>query len=365
MRVYDAKGTFGLGGVDDNYEDFNADVLFTHFDTWMGPARKKIPSMEVPYVSYVIVDHDPAPQAVVEQVNNAHEVIAMSEYAAEKLSQKGVRPLTIPHGVNTDVYRPLDKEEMPEEIAIQDEFNNTRTVNVNDEFIFGMIAANHGDRKNIPNHLEAFKMFLDEVDDDAILYVHTKQNSNEGFKLESVMEEIGIPHENIMWPSDEDYGSVGNEYLNGWYNAFDVLLNVSMGESWGLTITEAQAAGTPCIVTNFTSMPEQLGVKPTNPESYIDWLDNYKSSGKDVGLAPHGIVLEPDGQVWRERVSSKQYITNPETILQGMKFYYHNTEMVESHGEAAREYVVENYDWNNASLPKFRELFNSLETIIG
>ena len=44
--------------------------------------------------------------------------------------------------------------------------------------------------------------------------------------------------------------------MNAVYNAMDVHLLVSMGEGFGIPILEAQAAGTPVIVGDWTSMPE-------------------------------------------------------------------------------------------------------------
>ena len=40
------------------------------------------------------------------------------------------------------------------------------------------------------------------------------------------------------------------------YSSFDVLLNCSRGEGFGLPVVEAQACGTPVIVGNWTSMTE-------------------------------------------------------------------------------------------------------------
>lgn len=361
MKVYPAAGNFGLGGVADNFEDFEADLLFTHFDSWMEVARRNIPEMEIPYASYVIVDHDPAPDAVVEQVNNAQSVIAMSEYAEAKLQQKGVRPITIPHGVDTDIYTPLEGDDKPRVIEVVDNMGNEKVRNIDEITLFGMVAANHGDRKNIPNHLEAFKMFLENVDDEAVMYIHTEQTARAGYDLHQVTQELQIPKENLIWAQGDDYGDVGNLYLNNWYNAFDVMLNVSMGESWGLTITEAQSAGTPCIVTNFSSMPEQLGVNPRNPDDDIDWVDEDGYNGRTVGVAPHGLVVEPDAQHWREKVNSKQYLTNPDSIYQAMKYYYENEHLINQHGKDARQHVVDTYDWKRQVIPQFRELFNSIE----
>jgi glycosyltransferase involved in cell wall biosynthesis len=40
------------------------------------------------------------------------------------------------------------------------------------------------------------------------------------------------------------------------YSAMDVLLNPAMGEGFGVPVLEAQACGTPAIVTDWTAMPE-------------------------------------------------------------------------------------------------------------
>lgn len=357
MKVYRATGPFGLNSFEDNFEKAEADLLFTHFDTWMRGARNKIPDSEIPYVSYVIVDHQPAPDAVIEQLNNAYETVCMSEYAKMMLEQKGIRPQQIPHGVDTDIYKPLDEELTPTAIKVRDEQGNEREMSLEDNRVFGMVAANHGDRKNIPNHLQAFKRFLNEVDSDAILYVHTDQNAREGYNLDKVRQEIGVPKQNVIWPRDEDYGNVSSEYLNSWYNTFDVMLNCSMGESWGLTITEAQAAGTPCIVTNFSSMPEQLGASAT--EGIVDGDLN-----GDIIEHPHGLAVNPTSTVWREKVSSKQFIVDSESIFEAMKYYHNNPDLIKQHGEDAREFVVNNYEWESEVIPQFIKLFDALEAVV-
>jgi glycosyltransferase involved in cell wall biosynthesis len=43
------------------------------------------------------------------------------------------------------------------------------------------------------------------------------------------------------------------------YSSFDVLLNPSMGEGFGVPILEAQACGVPAIVTDFSAMTEVCG----------------------------------------------------------------------------------------------------------
>jgi glycosyltransferase involved in cell wall biosynthesis len=48
------------------------------------------------------------------------------------------------------------------------------------------------------------------------------------------------------------------------HNALDVLLAPSIGEGFGVPLIEAQACGTPCIVTGFSAMPEVAPVSAGN-----------------------------------------------------------------------------------------------------
>ena len=46
------------------------------------------------------------------------------------------------------------------------------------------------------------------------------------------------------------------------FSSFDVLLNCSAGEGFGVPIIEAAACGVPSIVTDFSAMPEVAGPSP-------------------------------------------------------------------------------------------------------
>lgn len=356
------ENKLGVSMVEDNFDEFDGDFYFTHFDTWTQPARSVIPNMGIPYGSYIIVDHLPVPEEVINQILGAHKVASMSRFAEYNLMDEGIPSTYIPHGINPDRYYPFD-DEFIESMSIETEKEDgtTRLVDVNEHFIVGMVAANHGDRKNIPNQFKAFKMFIDLVDDDAILYVHTQMNTPQGFNLVKVKEQIGIPDKNIIFTRNEDYGDVGDDYLNSLYNSFDVFLNCSIGESWGLTITEAQAAGVPCIVTNFSSMPEQLGEDPTEGD-WNDRMDEYDQMNyESYWTAPHGLVVNPRMSIWRNRVNSRQFMTHPRDIFVALKRYYQDEEMREEHGELASKYVRNNYTWEDHVVPKFIEMFDEIE----
>lgn len=359
ITVYGSQGQFGLHDVEDNFEDFNADFYFTHFDTWMSPAKDMIPEFDIPYSSYVIVDHEPAPEAIVQQVSEAHEVISMSQFATNQLSNKEVQARYIPHGVDTEIYEPLSDKQRVDSVTVGNA-EEEKMVDVEDRFIVGMIAANHGERKNIPAHMTAFKQFVDKVDDKALLYIHSERNSSNGFNLEQVRKEVGLPKENILMTPPDMYGEVDNAYLCRLYDMFDVFVNCSMGESWGLTVTEAQACGTPAIVTNFSSMPEQLGVPYLEEEAE----QHTTEVAPGVLEAGHGLLCEPEVDYWKHRVDSKQKVVKSDTILKAINYYYENRELVEEHGNMAREHVVEKYDWEESVYPRFERFFNTMEEVL-
>lgn len=351
--VKGAKKHFGVREALSSYNKSDSDFYFTHFDTWMEIPRKAIPEMEVPYGSYVIVDHYPAPEAVIKQILNAYEAVSMSKFAESALREKGIMSTQIPHGVDTNDYFPMEKshEDYPRKIRTR-YGDKEEDVLLEDKYVVGLVAANHADRKHLPEQLEAFNMLVDDIGDEAVLYAHTQQESKSGFNLREVQKEIGIPDDNVIWASANLYHDIGDYTLNRYYNAFDVMLNCSRGESWGLTITEAQSAGVPCIVTNFSSMPEQLGADPDVMSSSI--VGGYST-------APHGMLVNPVGYIWREEVSARHYICHPQDIYEAMKYYYDNPNERRRHGEAAAAFVRENYDWEAHVLPAFKGMFDRIE----
>lgn len=356
IKLLPGNSDLGLFDVNRHFEDIDADFYFTHFDTWMKGARDRIPEWEIPYASYVIVDHYPCPKAVVDQISNARKTITMSKFGKEALEERGVRPRYIPHGVHVEDFYPMDDPPSEIELSLLD--GGVRRVNVNDTFIVGMVAANLGDRKHIPEQMQSFKMLLDNDDEDALLYIHTKPNAGKGFDLSEIKEELGIPDKNLATPTEELWSNMDDDMLNSWYNAFNVLLNCSRGESWGFTITEAQAAGTPCIVTNFSSMPEQLGLTP-DMDGWHSWMSSDKR-GSWIE-APHGIVVNPVIGQFREKVSAKQFLCHPEDIYGALRNYYYNEQLRKDHGKKAAEYVRNNYTWKDHVVPKFKQMFDEVE----
>jgi glycosyltransferase involved in cell wall biosynthesis len=201
------------------------------------------------------VDHEPAPRKVVQVFRQSGaRAVAMSQFGKKALEQEGVEAFYVPHGVNTDIFRPLgDKEAIRERMGVP-----------KDAFVVGMVAANQGinpPRKAFPQAFQAFAE-LRKRHSDALLHLHTDiQGTNLGLNLVDLANACGIPPE-AVGSSDQflmRLGFVGPHDMAALYNSMDVLLNPSYGEGFGIPIVEAQACGTPVITNDWTAMTELTG----------------------------------------------------------------------------------------------------------
>src|SRR5690606_3301616 len=132
-----------------------------------------------------------------------------------------------------------------------------------DDFLVGMVAANKGatpPRKAFPQVFQAFAR-LRRTHKNAYLYLHCEMSTaHSGINLRALAHACGIPGDAIKHtPSRQFVLGVEPEQVALLHSAFDVLANPSYGEGFGIPIIEAQACGTPVIVTDFSAMRELCG----------------------------------------------------------------------------------------------------------
>jgi len=226
-------------------------LVLTLMDVWpLGP--QAVEGLRV--ASWVPIDHKPAPPAVVQFFQRSGaRAVAMSKFGQEELQDAGLEALYVPHGIDCDLFQPWeDRAELRDALKIP-----------RDAFVVGMVANNQGTnppRKAFPQVFQAFAA-LREKHSDAFLYLHCDmRGSNQGINLAAMARVCGIPDEAIG-VTDQAKLTLGmpQDVMPCVYGAFDVLANPSYGEGFGIPIVEAQACGTPVIVTDWTSMPELCG----------------------------------------------------------------------------------------------------------
>ncbi len=203
---------------------------------------------------WVPVDHEPAPPSVVNFFHRSDAVpIAMSRFGQQQLAEVGLDPLYMPHGVDTQAFRPYEKREVRKQVGVPD-----------DAFLVGMVAANKGrpSRKGFQQALQAFRM-LRQKHENAFLYLHTCTNPNvaQGENLPALIQALGIDPDSVLLA--DQYRMLFDPYppktMAKIYSSMDVFLNCAHGEGFGIPVLEAQACGVPAIVTNFSAMPEIAG----------------------------------------------------------------------------------------------------------
>jgi len=224
-----------------------ADIVITLYDAWVFDPKTMSQFRWCPWLP---VDHVGVPDAVKAALSVAWQPIVYSRFALNAMKQAGIDALYVPHGVDTKVFRPLDKMEARKTL------NLPRT---DVDFLAVMVAANKGtpSRKCFAEVLFAWADFIKEHPK-AMLFLHTTSGPQmSGLDLPQITHNLGLTGEHVVF-CDPYWNVLGfpPEFMARLYNAADVLVNPSMGEGFGIPILEAQACGTPVIVGDWTSMPE-------------------------------------------------------------------------------------------------------------
>jgi hypothetical protein len=209
---------------------------------------------EIPIASWVPVDHQPVPPAVMEWLKKPNVTpLAMSRYGQNLIQQAGVEAFYVPHAIE-QVFKPTNKIDG---VAGRKYLGLKET-----DFVVGMNAANKASglvhRKAFAENLLAFSIFAKNKPD-AKIYLHTDlYGSFGGWKMDQVCESVGLTTDQVVFVDQiaYRYGEITQQMLAGLYTTMDVYLGASYGEGFGVGTIEAQACGTPVIVSNFAASPE-------------------------------------------------------------------------------------------------------------
>ncbi len=207
-----------------------------------------------PHAQWIPIDGTPARPDNVEALRfGAKWVWAMSRHGEAELRAAGLDPIYVPHGVDSTVFTPVDRE------AERAKLGAALGVNLADRFVVAMNAANNmaPSRKGFYEAFAAFKPFA-EAHPEALLIVHAEAEGTRGEHLPTHLEVLGIDPARVLFSPQYAYitGMLTPQYLNGLYNVADVLLHPSHGEGFGIPLIEAQLAGCPVIATDYSAMHE-------------------------------------------------------------------------------------------------------------
>ncbi len=269
------QDTFSQDVAVEHYMNFNADMLIAVKEPWVFSTLHK---EAINFVPMAIIDHAPVSASITARLHNAFKVIAVSRFGQKELKRKQIESTYIPHGVSTDIYRPLSEEQ---KLACRKMFALDP-----DEFVVGIVAMNRS-RKLIARQILGYKRFLElNPDVKSHLFLWTDVQpirridepsvgiSDVGVSLLPEIMELGMG-EAIKWPDRKNVADGipewdGENFIDGWdmvklYNCFDVNMLCTGGEGAGLPYIEAAACGVPSICTDYAGAPEYVGPGLTVP----------------------------------------------------------------------------------------------------
>ena len=231
-----------------HYHMFKADVLISLMDVWVMNCEEY--PANATWVPWYPVDHDPMPTIIKNKLSRAMKRISYSKHGVEMTHNAGLDCYYIPHGVDTGVFHPGDR--------------NTARANLgwpNDKWVVSTVAMNKGNpsRKNFPEMAVAFAEFH-KKHPDTTWFIQSQRGdgANDMINIPELCTDLGLI-EGEDWAMPMQYQTALGfppVYVSDLYNASECTMLVSAGEGFGLPILESQACGIPVITSGWTANKE-------------------------------------------------------------------------------------------------------------
>ena len=225
------------------------DLIITLCDVWaLDRDGWQMVVGDIPVWSWVPVERDPLLDPVTDWVTSrwVTRVIPMSPFGYHLLKPVAAGKVTGPigHGYDPDVFRAdRSKREARASFGLPEKGG-----------LFGTVAANVGDpflpRKGWPQLFKAWRHRIDQVGQPGHLLIHSNPTVNEGgVNLHQMAASLGLHRTDTLIFTTAGL-SAGR--LADLYTAMDVFVLPTLGEGFGVPIVEAQACGTPAIVSGWS-----------------------------------------------------------------------------------------------------------------
>lgn len=192
-------------------------------------------------VAYCPVDLTPLPPELVAPLRELDALVAYTAYGLRALNAAldagapaSPRPRmeTIPHGVDTTVFAPLERERAREELLGPGHENDFIVLNAN----------RNQPRKRIDTTIRAFARFAHGKPPGVRLHLHMGMRDR-GWDLAELVRRHGLVERTIFTTDLPTMPFVPDALMNLVYNAADVGVNTATTEGWGLVAMEHAATG--------------------------------------------------------------------------------------------------------------------------
>ena len=283
--------------------------------TWLFNIENEI-RRKIPIVYLNIWDDLPAPHynkafyescdallAISKQTKNINELV-LRDKAKNKIIKY------VPHGLNHDIFKPLDKNDKK-----LIEFKKQLFKGKEFDFVLFFNSRNIR-RKQIPDTMLAYRYFIDQLPIEqakkCAFVLHTNIIDENGTNLEAVRELLLDGDQYNIFFSENRYDP---EQMNLLYNSTDAQILLTNNEGWGLSLTEAILAGNPIIANVTGGMQDQMRFSKKGKwiDFDADFPSNHNGTIKEHGewafpVYPTNRSIQgsvPTPYIWDDRCNSE------------------------------------------------------------
>lgn len=258
------------------------------------------------------------------------------------------------HGVDTQDFFPL-KEDGKKEFK-----QKFFTGKVNDETFVVTCVARNQMRKDLPRVMKIFREFQKRRPD-SILYLHSKVQDVFGSLLEMARNFNLEPGKDFFFPKnfDENRG-FPVKALNCIYNVTDAYLTASLGEGWGLPVSEAMATKCITLAPNITSFPEMFNTEGNNIEDLKELETNETIRGIPIKSGSTSSEWTCFGI---EDLERPRLLMNVDDAVKKLLWVYDNPEKAVRIAERGYNWIQQ-YSWRRIASEwdqLFQEVYKNLE----
>ena len=247
----------------------NVDVIIFHGSPWITPFNKILPQVptylkqnpEKRFIGYFVHEALELPDPTVEFFKLCHLLVTPTKATADILGID--RAVTVPHGVNPDIWKPLEPED-------------TNKVGA----VISMIAKNHP-RKRWDLFFEVIaRLLVDGYIVTALPWVVDRGYWSIELIKNTIEKEHGVKIPVVNPTPYEVFYGVPEGEQPYWYRDITINTTITMGEAWGMPITETLAMGIPNLAIDYPAIREWAGgmieyIKPVE-EAYYYSVDGLK-----------------------------------------------------------------------------------------
>jgi len=287
-------------------KDFGLDLVFIE-DDWFSieGVFEATRFWEKPFFWLSPVDSTPVKTVGLDWMRNATQLFVPSRGAQTYLAGRNVESVYLPHGVNTNRFRPFKVDDKPE------------------LFTFVWVGRDSR-RKCLGRMLLAFEALL-KSGRQAYLLIRTDWKTPQARRTYNYISHKRLPI--IM----EQMADTPHKELAKTYNRGDCFVCTSKAGGFEMNVIEAQACGLPVLVTDHTFMNEQV----------VDGKNGFL-------IKKQNFVRSNYGSVWAN--------VDVNDLAQKMAYYVDRPEMVKIHGRYGMAFVDKFYKWSRAGKTLYDEI---------